>query len=197
MADGGSYRTRRYGLYQLCAGTGRLTHIPDASFFQSIEINPLNGGEHRHFAPLHADTVENSFLHELMRLDFAQLTSCKQIEGDWLIGVHQIRITATVGVPGNPTPEGVHRDDETYTSQHLMSRENVEGGINYFYGNELEPTKRPLAVWKQKSYFDSYYFDRTVWHGVCPITCGDRDGDGHRDILLLDFMESSRVAGMV
>jgi hypothetical protein len=193
MADGGKYRFRRYGLYHFSATTSNLTHIPDASFYQSIKINPLNGGEHRHFAPLAADTVKNPFLHELIQFDFAQLTSEKHIEGDWLIGVHQIRITATNGVQGNPTPEGIHRDDEKYTAQHLVARENIGGGINYFYGSGPEPTNRPQAVWKQEFYFDSYYFDRSLWHSVSPITSGNRDGDGHRDVILIDFVESSEV----
>ncbi len=193
MADGGRYRLRRYGLYQLSARSNRLSHIPDASFYQSSKTNPLNGGEHRHFAPLAADTVNNPFLRELIRFDFAQLTSKKHIEDDWLVGIHQIRILATTGVTGNPTPEGIHRDDETYTAQHLIARHNIGGGINYFYGSGPEPSIHPHAVWKQKFYFDSYYFDRSLWHSVSPITTGNREGGGHRDVLLIDFVESSRV----
>ena len=193
MADGGRYRSRRYGVYQLSATIGQLTHIPGASFYQSIEINPLNGGEHRQFAPLDTDTVKNRFLRELILFDFAQLTSKKHIEGDWLIGVHQIRIHATTGARGNPTPEGTHRDDENYTAQHLISRHNIDGGINYFYGSGPEPMTRPQAVWKQQSYFDSYYFDRSLWHSVSPIVSGNRGGDGHRDVILIDFVESSKV----
>ncbi len=195
MADGGSYRTRRYGLYQLSGTTGQLSHIPGASFYQSIEINPLNGGEHRHFAALDTNTVKNPFLHELIRFDFTQLTSNEHIEDDWLIGVHQIRITATTGMPGNPTPEGTHRDDEDYTAQHLIARHNVGGGINYFYGNGPEPTERPQAVWKQKFYFDSYYFDHSLWHSVSPIVSDKHGGGGHRDVLLIDFVKSSKVTG--
>jgi hypothetical protein len=193
MADGGSYRLRRYGLYQLSASTGRINHIPGASFYQSSKTNPLNGGEHRHFAPLAADTVNNPFLRELMRFDFAQLTSKKHIEDDWLVGVHQIRILATTGVAGNPTPEGIHRDDESYTAQHLIARRNIGGGINYFYGSGPKPARSPHAVWKQEFYFDSYYFDRSLWHSVSPITSGNRNGVGYRDVILIDFVESSRV----
>jgi hypothetical protein len=94
-------------------------------------------------------------------------------------------------VPGNPTPEGIHRDDEYYTSQHLISRHNIGGGINYFYGNGREPTGDPQAVWTQKSYFDSYYFDCSLWHSVSPIVSGERDGGGHRDVLLIDFVKPS------
>ncbi len=78
MADGGSYRSRRYGLYQLSGSSGQLAHVPGAPFYQSIEINPLNGGEQRHFAALGAATVENLFLRELIRFDIAQLTSNKR-----------------------------------------------------------------------------------------------------------------------
>lgn len=193
MADGGSYRLRRYGLYQLSATTGQLSHLPDVPFYQSIEINPLNGGGQRHFAALGADTVANPFLRELILFDFAQLTSNKHIVDDWLIGVHQIRIIATPGMPGNPTPEGIHRDDEYYTSQHLISRHNIGGGINYFYGNAPEPMGVPQAVWEQNSYFDSYYFDRSLWHSVSPVVSGDRDGGGYRDVILIDFIGSSKV----
>jgi len=192
MANGGSYRSRRYGLYRLSCTTGQLSHIPGASFYQSIEINPLNGGEQRHFAALGANTVENKFLHELILFDVAQLTSNKCIEDDWLIGVHQIRIIAKAGVPGNPTPEGIHRDDEYFTSQHLISRHNIGGGVNYFYGNGQEPMDNPQAVWKQESYFDSYYFDRSVWHSVSPIVTGKHNGGGYRDVLLLDFVKPSK-----
>ena len=191
MADGGSYRSRRYGLYRLSGTTGQLTHIPGASFYQSIGINPLNGGKQRHFAALGANTFENKFLNELILFDFAQLTSNKHTEDDWLIGVHQIRISATLGVPGYPTPEGIHRDAEYYTSQHLISRHNIDGGVNFFYGDGLEPTGVPQAVWNQKSYFDSYYFDRSLWHSVSPIVTDKRNGDGHRDVLLIDFVKPS------
>ena len=193
MADGGTYRFRRYGVFQLSGATGQLSYIPDASFYQSIETNPLNGGEYRHFAALNARTVSNPFLRELILFDFTQLTAHKKVENDWRIGVHQIRILATTGVPGNPTPEGTHRDDENYTSQHLITRHNIGGGINYFYGDGPEPTEDPQAVWKQESYFDSYYFDRSLWHSVSPIICGDCEGDGYRDVLLIDFVESSVV----
>lgn len=189
MADGGSYRLRRYGLYELTGATGQLTHIPDASFYQSAATNPLNGGEHRRFAMMAAKTVDNAFLHELILFDLSQLTSNKYATSDWLIGVHQIRILATTGVPGNPTPEGIHRDDETYTSQHLIARNNIAGGINYFYGDGPEPTDRPQAVWKQQSYFDSYYFDRSLWHSVSPILSGKHDDGGYRDVLLIDFVK--------
>jgi hypothetical protein len=46
--------------------------------------------------------------------------------------------------------------------------------------------------WEQKSYFDSYYFDRSLWHSVLPIVSVKRDGGGHRDVLLIDFVNQSK-----
>jgi len=186
MADGGRYRFRRYGLFNLSIITGRLNCIPDASFYQDININPLNGGKLRKFASLTKDSVENPFLQELMLFDLAQLTSTTSVKVDWLIGVHQIRIIAMPGASGNPTPEGVHRDDETYTVQHLIKRHNIDGGVNYFHGSEREPERYPTVL-KQLNYFDSYYFDHTLWHNVSPITLNMHGSEGYRDVLLIDF----------
>ena len=186
MADRGRYRFRRYGLFNLSTITGRLNYIPDASFYQDININPLNGGKHRRFASLTKDSVKSLFLRELMLFDLAQLTSTTSVKVDWLIGVHQIRIIARPGVSGNPTPEGVHRDDETYTVQHLIKRHNIDGGVNYFYGSESEPERYP-SVLKQLKYFDSYYFDHTLWHNVSPVILNMHGNEGYRDILLIDF----------
>ena len=86
MADGGRYRFRRYGLFNLSIITGRLNCIPDASFYQDININPLNGGKLRKFASLTKDSVENPFLQELMLFDLAQLTSTTSVKVDWLSG---------------------------------------------------------------------------------------------------------------
>ena len=186
MADRGRYRFRRYGLFNLSTITGRLNYIPDASFYQDININPLNGGKHRRFASLTKDSVKSLFLQELMLFDLAQLTSTTSVKVDWLIGVHQIRIIAMPGASGNPTPEGVHRDDETYTVQHLIKRHNIDGGVNYFYGSEREPERYPTVL-KQLNYFDSYYFDRTLWHSVSPIILNMHGSEGYRDVLLIDF----------
>ena len=186
MGDGGRYRFRRYGLFNLSIITGRLNCIPDASFYQDININPLNGGKLRKFASLTKDSVENPFLQELMLFDLAQLTSTTSVKVDWLIGVHQIRIIAMPGASGNPTPEGVHRDDETYTVQHLIKRHNIDGGVNYFHGSEREPERYPTVL-KQLNYFDSYYFDHTLWHSVSPITLNMHGSEGYRDVLLIDF----------
>jgi len=194
MADGGKYRYRRYGLFELTVPTARLVHRREVSFFQSTETNPLNGGIDRHFAQLGAATISSAFLRALVHFDFAQFTADTLVGDRWLVGVHQIRILATAGVFVEPTPESTHRDDETFTAQHLIARHNIVGGINSFYGRGGSPTQPAEATWEQQSYFDSYYFDRSVWHDVSSVTSGALEGDGHRDILLIDYVESPAAA---
>jgi len=194
MADGGEYRYRRYGLFELTVPTAQLVHRPDVSFFQSTETNPLNGGVHRYFAQLAGATITSAFLQALVHFDFAQFTSDTLVGDHWLVGVHQIRILATAGVFVEPTPESTHRDDETFTAQHLIARHNIVGGINSFYGRGGTPTEPADATWEQQSYFDSFYFDRSVWHDVSSVTSGARGGHGHRDVLLIDYVESPAAA---
>ncbi|MGY8783305.1 MAG: 2OG-Fe dioxygenase family protein [Fidelibacterota bacterium] len=39
-----------------------------------------------------------------------------------------------------------------------------------------------------KRFFDSYYFDKSVWHSVSPVESLDGINEGYRDVLLLDFV---------
>jgi len=188
MADSGSYRLRRYGVFEINQASLQLTYQSNSTFYQSLETNPLNGGINRKFSELLKSTIENHFLHALMRLDFKSLPSsitCKNIL--WRIGVHQIKITSYPGCPGNPTPEGIHRDDEAFTVQHLIHRHNISFGENLFYGESKIPSLNAKIRLLQKDFFDSYYFDQSVWHSVSPVESLDGINEGYRDVLLLDF----------
>ena len=188
MADSGSYRLRRYGVFEINQASMKLTYQSNSTFYQSLETNPLNGGINRNFSELLKSTIENHFLHALMRLDFKSLPSsitCKNIL--WRIGVHQIKITSYPGCPGNPTPEGIHRDDEAFTVQHLIHRHNISFGENLFYGESKIPSLNAKIRLLQKDFFDSYYFDQSVWHSVSPVESLDGINEGYRDVLLLDF----------
>ena len=117
MADSGSYRLRRYGVFEMNQVSLQLTYQSNATFYQSLETNPVNGGINRKFAPLLESTIENRFLHALIRLDFKILSSSiARKDKSWRIGVHQIKIRSFPGSPGSPTPEGVHRDDEAQSA---------------------------------------------------------------------------------
>ena len=119
MQDGGKYRYRRYGRFTLNGKTRELSFQGDVSYFQSEKLNPLNGGMKRTFAPLMEETIENKFLHELIRFDFDQLLhSNEQEESNWNVGIHQLHSVAEPGQLGQPAPEGIHKDGERFTVQH-------------------------------------------------------------------------------
>ena len=192
MADKGSYRLRRYGVFSLNQKTLSLAYQSDNSFYQSYEANPINGGVNRDFAQLLDSTIENPFLHALIRLDFKSLpSSITSRVSAWKIGVHQIKIRSFPGNPGLPTPEGIHRDNEAFTAQHLIHRHNVTLGENLFYGKSKAPSKVAMISWLQEDFFDSYYFDKSVWHSVSPIESLDGINEGYRDVLLLDFVPAN------
>jgi hypothetical protein len=195
MADYGSYRLRRYGVFEMNQVSLQLTYQSNATFYQSLETNPVNGGINRKFAPLLESTIENRFLHALIRLDFKSLSSSiTRKDKSWRIGVHQIKIRSFPGSPGSPTPEGVHRDDEDFTVQHLIHRYNIAGGENLFYGDSRTQSKEAKIRWMQKDFFDSYYFDKSVWHSVSPVESLDGINEGYRNVLLLDFVLGSEVS---
>jgi hypothetical protein len=85
MNDNGSYLLRRYGVFEINQASLQITYQPNSTFYQSLETNPLNGGINRKFSELLKPTIENHFLHALMRLDFKSLPSsitCKIYFGE-------------------------------------------------------------------------------------------------------------------
>ena len=49
-------------------------------------------------------------------------------EQSWHVDVHQIRIIATANEEGEPTPEGIHHDENDFICMHLANRQNIVGG---------------------------------------------------------------------
>lgn len=185
MEDRGKYRLRRYGRFIFNSQIDSISFQGKVQYFQSEELNPVNGGSNRQFAPLLDHSVTNEFLHELIKFDFSQLPANeKRNDGLWTVGVHQIRILAEPSQHGLPAPEGIHKDGEMFTVQHLIRRHNITGGANSIYDND----KKLIYEWTQQSNFDSYYFeDEAVWHSVSEISSKDQKNRGIRDILLIDF----------
>jgi hypothetical protein len=174
MADGGTYRYRRYS--RLLWQEGRLRPLSGHSIYQELKDNPLNGGVQRTFAPLQAALLDNPYLQAVVLKDAGHLG----LTGDWQVGIHCVRILARPARPGLPTPEGIHRDAERYTVQHLLERKQVRGGVFTAY-NE---SKQPVFHWLQLQRWDTLYFTGSLWHSASPV---ESEQGGHRDILLIDF----------
>lgn len=189
MGDGGEYRYRRYSRFLTPASLA--PEIPDFrltsgnSILQSLADNSLNGGVERIYQPLTEAVLQNNLFRKLIEHD---IKIVRQVDPELftrpvVIGVHQVRILAYPGLEGKPTPEGIHRDAERFTFQHLWSRQSVEGGEFRAYDQNRELSFR----WLQETRFDSVLFEGQTWHSASPIHCQSGSQSGHRDIFLIDF----------
>lgn len=188
LQQGARFRQRRYGRYYWSPGADKLLALPPEPYFQPADENSYAGGVHREFASLLPETVNNPFLHALVRCTFDQLPMPveRRIEA-WEVRIHQIRIVATVDQPGNPAPEGIHQDGTDFLTLHMVRRWNVAGGESTIY--DLE--RRPLASYTMREEFDSFILeDPRIMHGVTSVLPADGRNQGTRDLLGLDFILS-------
>jgi hypothetical protein len=145
----------------------------------------------RDFAPLRPETVNNLFLHALVRATFAclPLDDCRPAR-TWEVRIHQIRIVATPDEPGLPAPEGIHQDGTDFLTLHLVRRHNVAGGESTIY--DLD--RRPIQRFTMREALDSLILeDPRVMHGVTPVHSADGRTPGIRDLLGVDFLDMSHA----
>lgn len=184
MADGGRYRLRRHAIFHAEAG-GPVQRDPDGPHYQTLNNNPLNGGVQRFFAPVQPAVTEGPALAALLSGARAAFEAAGQGPRPWRIEMHQFRIEARPGTPGQPTPEGMHRDGVAFVLVALVRRHNVAGGVTGIRvdGREGEGhfvLENPL---------DSVLLDDArVWHGVTPVVPLREGEPGFRDVLVLTFV---------
>lgn len=185
LQDGSHFRLRRFGLFYLLPSTGQLLPLPPAPYFQSAGTNLYAGGIKRRFAPLLDATLANPFLHELIKFNFRQFPVHTEIAHQpWEIDVHQFRIIATQDEQGEPTPEGIHHDEDDFNAIHLIRRHNTSGGINTVYDND----RNPLASTTLDQPLDSVLvWDPYVMHSVSPICPKNPTGAAIRDVLVIGY----------
>jgi hypothetical protein len=186
LADGATFRRRRYGRFYWSPADQELLPLLHEPYFQPEEENGYAGGIAREFAPLLPETMRNPFLQALAASTFA----CLPVAGDrlarsWEVRIHQIRIVATPEQAGLPAPEGVHQDGTDFLTLHLVRRQNIAGGETTIYDLEGNPIQR-LTL---RDSLDSMILDDPrIMHGVTPVTPGDGQSLGTRDMLGLDFI---------
>lgn len=183
MGDGGTYRFRAYSRFRL--DDQGLAMIDGNSIFQEKEDNPLNGGVLRTYEPLAPEVAESAFLRALIAVDHGHVCHCDPDFGSspLRVGVHQVRIVARGKTPGQPAPEGIHRDRERFTFQHFMGRHHAEGGEFRAY----DQNKQLTFAWTQQDCLDTLMFEGTTWHAATPIIASTPEVEGCRDIFLIDF----------
>ena len=181
MADGGRYRRRRFAVFgKNAAGLRRKPHQPH---YQSRDYNPLNGGIERWFEPITEEVAAHPVMQAVLdgALDvFEQLSEIR----DWHIELHQFRVEARTGEPGQPSPEGMHRDGVDYVLVVLVDRVNVGSGETSI----LNGDRRKLGSFTLTDALDSAWVDDwRVFHGVTPVTPIDPAQPAHRDVLVATF----------
>ena len=185
MADGGTYRRRRYACYAV-RGT-HVERLPHQPHYQTTRANPLNGGIERWFAPIDDTTGRHPALRRLLRActrTFAAPAGVRPAIQNWLIEAHQFRIEATAEAAGLPTPEGVHRDGVDWVFVCLVGSSNVEGGVTTIHGAD----GRALEAFTLRTPLEAMVLDdHRVRHGVTPIRMQHRDAPAYRDVLVLTY----------
>ncbi|MDA3650036.1 2OG-Fe dioxygenase family protein [Saccharopolyspora indica] len=181
LADGGTYRYRRYGrlAVEVTEQGVQFAPLPHATFRQ--DVIPLWQGKDRSFAPISEEVLLGAGMRALVGLD-AQLASAVSGRTSWTVGIHLIRVIAPLGAVGKPTPEGRHRDGHLFVGMHLLRRDDCDGGLSTVYPERREPVSLTLTDPLDSMFVD----DNRVMHEVSPTRAAEVV-DGIRDMLLVDL----------
>ncbi|MFF0487650.1 2OG-Fe dioxygenase family protein [Nocardia sp. NPDC003482] len=182
MADGGTYRYRRYGQFELDPESGELIQLPHEPYRQEKYYNRLNGGVDRVYEPLTdaftGDPLLRSALITLGRI-FTTVDGTRR----WLIKLHPVRIIAGEQM-GKPAPEGRHRDGVTFVGSLLLDRLNITGGESSTYD---ENGNRLRTVTLEQAGELLLNDDQRTYHAVTPIEAIDKTKPAHRDVLVVNY----------
>ena len=183
MADGGTYRQRRYAA--LHAHGERVQYLPHQAHFQDIAHNRLNGGVERWFTPMAGDVVQGAVFQHILARTLHQISpAADEACSEWHVEVHQFRILAHAGVPGFPTPEGMHRDGRDWVLICLIGHHNLSGGETVVRDNR----GRVVMSHKLTQAGESLWLDdHAVLHGTSPVEPRDPARPAWRDTLVLTF----------
>jgi hypothetical protein len=186
MADGGRYRRRRYGVFDVAAEA--ITLKPPEPHYQAVANNRLNGGIERWFAPLHPAISGGRTLTALLEMCRATFGALSPAVRHWHAEVHQFRIEADGTTVGNPTPEGMHRDGVDFVLVLLVARANIARGTT----RVADPAGRSLGEFTLERPGDAVLLDdRRVFHGVTPVHAVDPAQPAYRDVLVVTFVDAA------
>ncbi|MFC7309255.1 2OG-Fe dioxygenase family protein [Streptomyces monticola] len=180
MAHGETYRLRRHSVFNVRAD-GTVEGQPSRPYLQTTDINHLNGGVRRSYAPIEEPIVSGRLFTDLLKGITAVLTA---VHGPdvWHHQCFQNRITTDRRQTGNPTPEGIHRDGVDYVVTLLIDRHHIDGGRTGIYD---AVSRRQLHSETLLRPGDMVIADdeRTL-HDATPITPADSSASGHRDVFI-------------
>jgi len=181
LAAGARCRRRRFAVYAAdeAGSVERLAHQPH---FQGHEYNRLFGGIERWFEPIAPPAGGGASMRTIVRFCASTFGALAREARTWRVEVHQFRIEARAGAPGEPTPEGIHRDGVDYVLVLLVNRDNIVSGETTVY----DLGGAPLGAFTLTDPFDATLIDDArVAHGVTPVTPLDVSRRGCRDVLVV------------
>lgn len=183
LPDGHRYRRRRHATLSARAGEPGFRVEAHQPHYQSLEYNPLAGGIERWFEPIGPEIVGGPTFRRV--LDFcARLFYGLRPDAHWHVECHQFRIEARADAPGQPTPEGVHRDGVDYVLVLLVNRTNIDSGTTTVHGAD----GRLLGSFTLSAPLDAAVVDdERVRHGVTPVVPIDASRPAYRDVLVVTF----------
>ena len=186
MADGGRYRRRRHAV--LAVSRRGIEMQPHQPHWQGLDYNPLNGGIERWFEPLEPAIAGSHSLHTALAFCAGVFGALAPEVAAWKVEVHQFRIEAAIGEPGQPTPEGVHRDGVDYVLVLLVRRDNIASGTTTIHA----PDGRSLGSFTLTEPFDAVLLDDSrVFHGVTPVQPLAPARPAYRDVLVVTFRRAA------
>jgi hypothetical protein len=192
LIDHGRYRRRRHAVFDAHGAFDdpkrhivRAAHQPH---FQSKTYNRLQGGIERWFEPIQARYGDGPTLRTILHFCHDLFGALAPHVRDWRVEVHQFRIEARPDEPGQPTPEGVHRDGVDFVLVLMVRRTNIAQGTTTIHrqGGNL------LGSFTLTDPFDAALVDDArVYHGVTAVEPIDAARPAHRDVLVVTFKRSS------
>jgi hypothetical protein len=192
LADRGRCRRRRYAVFAAYSARPhedrRIVQEPHQPHYQSTEYNKLQGGIERWFEPILPRTCETASLHTILHFAHELFGTLVPAVRKWHIEVHQFRIEASLDKPGQPTPEGVHRDGVDYVLVLMVARTNIAQGTTTIHA----PDGKLLGSFTLSAAFDAALVDDArVFHGVTPVEPIDATAAACRDVLVVTFRRSA------
>ena len=188
LAEHARYRRRRFGVYRADAG-GAIERQPHQPHYQHVDYNRLFGGVERWFSPIDSDVGGGPTMTTILRFCTRLFGSLAPSAASWRVEAHQFRIEARSDLAGEPTPEGVHHDGVDFVLVLLVDRVNIVSGTTTVYDGDA----RPLGSFTLTEPFDAALVDdRRVAHGVTPVSPLDPSRSGHRDVLVVTFLNAWR-----
>lgn len=183
MADGGTYRYRRYSQFEIDVEANSLTRLPHGPYRQETEVNKLNGGVDRLYEPLTESFVDDPLLRGVL-MELARIFSGVDGTRQWNVKVTPIRIVATQDELGQPTPEGRHRDGATFITSLMIGRNNVTGGESSVYTDDGDLLVATVLAEPGDILLSD---DCRTLHEVTAVRPEGSAEQGHRDVLIIAY----------